>query len=126
MATLTIAELMKFGDGAVDWKALLFGEPLEDEQKVHLFFKLLAMMRRQEFDWWQYRSGRLDEAAFRASQIHLHDTFAVPHMRQWWKELAREGHFDRGFVAEIDRIVEDAEGRADVPYTRDAFDRWQS
>ena len=125
MATLTISELMKFGDSSEDWKSLLFGDDLTDEQKVRLNFQLLAMMRRQEFDWWQYRNKLLDEEAFRASQIHLYDTFMVPRMRLWWKELAREGHFDPSFVAEIDRIISEVEDTPDEPYLK-AFEKWAS
>ena len=124
MATLTISELMKFGDNAEDVKPLLFGEDLTDEQKVRLNFLLLAMMRRQEFDWWQYKNGLLDEDAYRSSQIHLYDTFMVPRMLQWWKQLAREGHFYPSFVAEIDRLVAEVEDQPNQPYAKDHFDQW--
>ena len=124
MATLTIAELMKFSDSAEDWEAFLLNEELTDSQKVRLNFLLLAMMRRQEFDWWQYKNRLLDEDAFRASQTHLYDGFRVPSMRQWWLHLGREGHFNPSFVEEIDSIVLEVKGQKTSAYSKEQWDQW--
>jgi hypothetical protein len=124
VATLTIAELMQFSDSAEDWHAFLLGEELTDTQKVKLNFQLLAMMRRQEFDWWQYKHDLLDEEAFRGSQTHLYDAFRAPGMRQWWQHLGREGHFNLSFVEEIDGIAREVNGGTESPYSKANWDRW--
>lgn len=91
----------------------------EEQGKMHYF--LLAAMRARETEWFQYRDGAMAEEVYRAYHdvIGLH--LGIARTRRWWSTVGRVG-FDPGFVAVVDRMLED---RPTTTYFEDilTFDR---
>jgi hypothetical protein len=74
----------------------------EAQSKLHFF--LVAAMRQREWEWFQYKDGVIDRAAYCA----YHEVIAL-HLggrrtRKWWATVGRIG-FNPQFVMEVDALL---------------------
>ena len=60
-------------------------------------------MRNREFEWFQYRSGALDEASWKSYQQILRYTLGTERHRAWWNGV--RSAFDPGFAQMVDEFV---------------------
>jgi hypothetical protein len=76
-----------------------------------------ALMRRQYFfrairsyenQWYHYSQGYLDEHLFHAYQQHLRITMGLENYRETWDERKEMGFFHPGFVAYVDKFLEES------------------
>ena len=83
------------------------GSLTEDEQtKLSLF--LVSFMRQREWEWFQYQDGVIDENVYRSYHQVIAIHVGTRRGRKWWKAIGRYA-FDAKFVAEVDRLLQQAE-----------------
>jgi hypothetical protein len=78
---------------------------LTDNEKRRLDTYLVAFMRVRESNWFQYKSGGIDERtweSYRRSTVSLLSRTA--RMRNWWYRTGA-GFFDAEFKEEIDQML---------------------
>ena len=86
---------------------------LSDEDKVRLHWTKTMFMQARQYDWFQYQSGTLDEAAWLAYTVPIQEVLATPNGRSWWKFARRE--YDLQFAEYIDSVIADIPVRTNFP-----------
>ena len=81
-------------------------EQLSAEQKVQLSSVMFRNMRSREFQFFQYRNGLLDEAAWQSYRQTILLWLGTKRTRNWWKQVGRVA-LDPGFVEMVDALIED-------------------
>jgi hypothetical protein len=82
-------------------------EPLSPQDQIRYTSIWVLDLRNRELEYFQYKAGALDEAAWTSYQQTLHYTFGTERDRLWWAKVGRES-FDRDFVAMVDEFIADA------------------
>ncbi len=75
-------------DNSEDWVKLMAGESASTpEQDARMSLLVRAMLRGFESQCYQYESGLLEEAEWRALQSAIKDLCALPGVNKYWQQL---------------------------------------
>jgi len=80
---------------------------LTDEDLVRLHANLLGFIRSRENQWLQYQNGVIDERSWRTYQSAIPGVLSSDFMRSWWRNRTARGDFDDGFVAAVNKILDE-------------------
>jgi hypothetical protein len=80
---------------------------LSDEEKVRLSYFLITQFRMRESNWFQYRSGTLDEATWRSYRASIAVVLSAPRTRSWWRNFDVDRLFDPEFTTMVDELIAD-------------------
>ena len=84
------------------WRGLV-SEKLDDES-IRLTLWLTASFRAREHEWFQFRSGVLDEAAWNSYSTAIPIVLANERPRAWWGVTKQI--YNKEFVAVVDELLE--------------------
>ena len=82
--------------------------PLTADEQARLSLFLIAFLRQREWEWFQYREGVLDEAAYRSYHDVILIHLGTPRARKWWKSLGRFA-FNAEFAEQVDQLLANSE-----------------
>ena len=82
-------------------------EELSAQDQIRYSAIWILDLRNREFEFFQYKAGILDEAAWRSYQETLHYSFGTERDRRWWEKMGRES-FDAEFVTMVDEFIREA------------------
>jgi len=74
-----------------------------NNETIRLLIWLSASMRAREHEWFQFRSGALDESVWNSQANVIPVILALERSRAWWDAV--KPIFDRSFTQEVDRIL---------------------
>ena len=84
--------------------SILSSDEPTPEERVQIHMMMVAAMRAREHEWFQYRSGVIDDMTwasyFEAVVIFL----GTKRTRQWWEKVGQE-IFNPGFVEDVNRLL---------------------
>ncbi len=80
---------------------------LSNEDLVRLTANLLAVVRSRENQWLQYQNGVIDERSWRTYQMAIPAKLSTDFMRSWWRNRTAREEFDEGFVATVDKLLDE-------------------
>ena len=83
---------------------------LEWDDKVRLYYWLIAFSRIREHLWLQYRDGVLDEAAWNSYKTVIPFIFSTDRTQHYWSTFS--ANFDPGFVEVVNKSI--AEGHHSI------------
>ena len=83
------------------------GGELSAEDQLCLSFMFALDLRNREFEYFQYRSGLLDEETWRSYLQVVSINHSSRLGRKWWDSVGR-GVVDREFAAMVDEVLERA------------------
>lgn len=86
------------------WAMMHSPEPLSQRDQFRLSAAYLIDMRNREFEFFQYKNGELDEAAWKAYREIIRFNHATKRGRRWWDTVGR-GVFDPEFVETVDNLL---------------------
>ena len=114
-----LANDLEFIRMALDYPIVITGRSgdadLSDEELVRLHGNILALVRTRENQWLQYQNGVLDERTWRTYQTAIPAVLSTEFMRSWWRNRSAQGQFDEGFVADVDRLLDENPTRPAPP-----------
>jgi len=84
------------------WKGLASQEL--DDEGIRLTLWLTASLRAREHEWFQFRSGVLDESAWSSYSTAIPIVLANERPRAWWD--VTKHIFNKEFVAVVDELLE--------------------
>jgi len=84
------------------WRGLA-SEELDDES-IRLTLWLTASLRAREHEWFQFRSGVLDEAAWNSYATAIPIALANKRARAWWDVTKQI--YNKKFVDVVDELIE--------------------
>jgi hypothetical protein len=103
----------------VDYPVIITGRSgdadLSDEELVRIHGNILAVVRIRESQWLQYQNGALDERTWRTYQSAIPTVLSTEFMRSWWRNRTSLGQFDEGFVAHVDKLLDENPVRPALP-----------
>ncbi len=80
---------------------------LADDEKVKLGYFLLLFVRMRESNWLQFHSGGLDRETWESYRASIPAVMNNPNGGSWWRNFGtRGGYFSKGFVSEVDILLE--------------------
>ena len=82
-------------------------EELSHEDQLRLSWVYAIDMRNREFEYFQYREGVLDEAAWQSYREIILMNHATDRGRRWWETVGRT-IFDSDFAESVDELLRDA------------------
>ena len=82
---------------------------LTDEEKIQVFYSLVAYLRVRELDWIQYQNGVLDKTTWTTYQLSIKIVLSSPNNKIVWQNCSLL--LDPAFVAHINELI------ADIPTT---------
>ena len=83
------------------------GEKLSAQDQSRYSLIWIMDLRNREFEFFQYKAGILDEAAWQSYQQTLHYSLGTERDRRWWDKVGRES-FDTDFVKMVDKFIRGA------------------
>ena len=118
MIELARQEIMELQDPEL-WFAWTKDE-ITEGAKTKLNAQLLSSMRQREFEWLARREGIIDAQMYDSYSGVIPLILGTERTRRWWKVHGHEHSFAPGFVAHVDRLLEE-NGLTDF---YDSLDRW--
>ena len=100
----------------------MYKKKLTEDEKVQLEWWLIGLCRTREHQWFQYKNGSLDQKTWKSYLSGLRRNLTFVRTNAWWKSVSSI-YFDKDFVDEVNRYLED------VPIIEDwvhPFDRTDS
>ena len=82
-------------------------EELTANEQAQISLLWIMDLRNREFEYFQYKAGSLDDAAWQSYYETLHYTFGTERMRRWWEIVGRES-FDSEFTQLVDDFIKDS------------------
>lgn len=86
------------------WALMHAPGPLSEQDQIRLSATYLIDMRNREFEFFQHRSGELDDAPWRAYREIIRFNHATERGRRWWDNVGRNA-FDPDFVTMVDELL---------------------
>ena len=80
---------------------------LSDDELARLNASLLGLFRTRENQWLQHQNGVIDERTWSTYQTAIPAVLTTEFMRSWWRNRSLRGEFDEGFVAVVDKLLEE-------------------
>jgi hypothetical protein len=82
-------------------------EPLSFRDQFRFSCLWIMNFRAREYEYFQYRAGVLDEAAYRSYQMIIPMMLGKERYQRWWRKVGRNG-FDAEFVSMVDDLMQRA------------------
>jgi len=98
-------ELLRLVEDPVIFKCFLKEDPLTEEEKIKLAFWLTASLRQREYEWFQYRDGKIDRQTWESYRSVIPTHLGTARTREWWGSFLSRS-LDPGFVAEVNNLIE--------------------
>lgn len=99
--------IRQLADYPITFTARSGSQPLSDEDLVRLHANALGLIRSRESQWLQYQNGVIDERSWRTYQMAIPAVLSSELMRSWWRNRTARGEFDEGFVAAVNKILDE-------------------
>lgn len=80
-------------------------KPLSPEDQAKFSLIWIIDLRNRELEYFQYKAGAIDEAAWNSYRETLHYTFGTERDRKWWRKVGRNS-FDKDFARMVDEFIE--------------------
>ena len=97
-------------EGGIDhpelFEALAKPEPLSFQDQYRFNMMWIMNMRNREHEYFQYRAGVLDEAAWHSYREIIAISFDSERRRKWWTSIGNE-FFDPEFKQMVNEIISD-------------------
>ncbi len=77
---------------------------LAHDEKVRLYYWLVAFCRIREHLWFQYRDGALDETAWKSYRNVIPWIFSAERTRRYWADFSP--NFDPEYVEMVNQLIE--------------------
>ena len=91
------------------FQSLYKKEPLTEIEWIKLNGWLLAAMRQREYEWFQMRSGAIDEEIWQAYREVIRMHLGTARTRKWW-EVVGSPPFDPDFCAMVGQLLDEKGG----------------
>jgi hypothetical protein len=88
---------------------------LSDEDLVRIHSSITALIRTRENQWLQYQNGVIDERTWRTYRTAITSILSTVFMRSWWRNRTALGLFDEGFVADVNKLLDENPIRPTLP-----------
>jgi hypothetical protein len=95
-------------------------EPLSFQDQFRFTMLMIMSLRDREYEFFQYRAGAVDEAAWLSYREVTRLMLDSERRRKWWNTIGNN-FFDPEFVAMVEKIISDSP--LDDSFTR--FGTWE-
>jgi hypothetical protein len=86
-----------------------FKSDLTDHEKIRLYFLYLTFARMRESNWFQYKNGVLDPAAWESYKNSIVAMYSTPNGMKWWDYyMSRPVGWTPAFVSMADELLKAA------------------
>ena len=101
-------------------KAIQEPSSVTETELLRIYYRVRVTLRRYENDYFQYRSGNFDPAAWEGYWRSIQqDTLANPLIVAMWK--LQRTHFDENFSRVMDQAVPEVRADIDPPFSKTLF-----
>jgi hypothetical protein len=99
------ALLQRFSEDP-DLEQFRYKPDLTTSDRIRIGFLFLTFARIRENNWFQYRSGVLDDLTWRSYKASIAVMFGAPNGKTWWESYSSiPGIFDPAFISLVNELL---------------------